>query len=367
MKSWKLLGWQRHYGIHSAAIHTLPSIPELRELLGIKHLNSGRQIYPLGRSGIVSDDMEGLHARIDERGYVRLFSGAEFAMDEYRGQTREYNSCIPSIGRTKSIEERFLAFCRSIAFEDAIAEHPFVRLAEQSFFLDNPLFIDKEGMAQHYGLPTHMLDVTNNFDVASFFATCAWHNKIKKYEPVIDTKHHGIIYRLTPALLFDQTMPDSTFGQFHIVGWQPLPRPEQQRASALRMSMGQSLNEISGVECFRFRHRARVSLRIWKIFDEGRALFPDDAAAELAKQAEALHRFTRDQIDRAWSRSERWTEKTFCAEERLILESRFNLVEVTAPLLSWVGLDVETDAERLSEQLQDVLSRVRYRRVLYPE
>ncbi|MEI7843464.1 MAG: FRG domain-containing protein [Gallionellaceae bacterium] len=356
MNNWNLLGSQRHYGNVSMTLHSLPTIHELREQLGIQPLNTGRQIYPFGMAGIVTDDMEGLHAVSDEHGRTQLTSGTEFSMQVYRGQTQEYKSCLPSLGRAKTPEEQLLALCRNIAFEDALAEHPFVRLAEQSAFLGNSLFIDKEGLAQHYGLPTHMLDVSSNFDVASFFAACAW-NSDKGWEPVTEAKHHGIIYRLTPSAID----PSGDLGNFHIVGWQPLPRPEQQRASALRMKSGQDFKEIPSVECFRFRHRARVSVRIWKAFDEGRELFPADAAAELATQAEALQQFTRAQIDRAWARLEKWTETSFLAEKRLVAEGSCNLFEVASPILSWAGLDVETDEDHLLEKLQEVFNRVRYR------
>lgn len=363
MNSWKLLGRQHRYGDVSISLHSLPSIPELRDQLGIMPLNTGRQIYPFGMAGIVTDDMEGLHAVADELGRTRLISGAEFSMQAYRGQTQEHNPCLPSIGRMKTPEEQLLALCRNVAFEDAIAEHPFVRLAERSAFLGNPLFIDKDGLAQHYGLPTHMLDVSSNFDVASFFATCAWNNDKRLYEPVADTKHHGVIYRLTPVLVSTASLFDSDSDSFHIVGWQPLPRPEQQRASALRMKLGQDFNEIASVERFRFRHRTRVSMRIWKAFDEGRELFPVDAAAQLAAQAEVLQQFTRHQIERAWGRLENWAEIKFFAENRSLIEVGCDISEVAVPTLSWAGLDVETDENRLLEKLQEVFNRVRYRMV----
>lgn len=360
MNSWRQLGWQHQYGNVSVALHSLPSIPDLRDQLGIKPINTGRRL--ISKYGIVTDDLERLHAVCDKRGRVRLISGTEFSMVlVYRGQTQEHPSCLPQLGRLKTPEEQLLALCRNVAFEDVIADHPFVRLAEQSTFLGNPLFIDKEGLAQHYGLPTHMLDVTGNFDVASFFATCIWHAGSRQYVPVTDAKHHGVIYRLTPVHLFDSTALESDLGQFNIVGWQPLPRPEQQRAFVLRMKSGQDFSEMPGIERFRFRHRARVSVRIWKAFDEGRALFPADAAAELAVQAETLRQFTPHQIDRAWERLGKWTENIIRAENRSIIESRGGITEVTTPMLTWVGMDVETNADRLSEKLQDVLSRVRYR------
>lgn len=366
MNRWNRIGWRHQYGKISVLLNAMPDIYDLRDLLGIAPLNTGRQFSLFGPAGLVTDDIEGLHAVCDEQGRAHLISGAEFSMLQvYRGQTQEHPTCLPKMGRLKTAEEQLLALCRNVAFEDVIADHPFVRLAEQSTFLDNPLFIDKEGMAQHYGLPTHMLDVTGNFDVASFFATCAWNSEKRKYEPVTETKEHGVVYRLDPLFLFNHAYPDNVFGPFYIVGWQPLPRPEQQRAFALRMKPRQDFSEMHGIECFRFRQRARVSVRIWKAFDEGRALFPPDATAELAVQAETLFQFTRHQIERAWGRLENWTGKTYCAEQRLSFENSSGIAEVSTPKLSWDGLDVETDVNRLSDKLQDVLSRVRYRKVMY--
>lgn len=170
MNSWNPLSWRHQRSNISTSFHSLPSIPELRDLLGIMPLNTGQQFYPLDLAGIVTDDLEGLHAVSDEQGRARLISGTEFSLQVYRGQTQEHNPCLPSLGRLKTHEAQLQALCRNLAFEDAIADHPFVRLAEQSTFLGYPLFIDREGLAQHYGRPTHMLDVTSNFDVASFFA-----------------------------------------------------------------------------------------------------------------------------------------------------------------------------------------------------
>lgn len=127
------------------------------------------------------------------------------------------------------------------------------------------------------------------------------------------------------------------------------------------MKPGHDFSKMPSIKSFQFRHNARVSGRIWKAFDEGRALFPADAAAELATQAETLHRFTRHQIERAWERLESWTGKFFCVEDRSAIEIRSEITEVIAPTLSWEGLDVETDVKCLSEKLQDVLGRVRYR------
>jgi hypothetical protein len=309
-----------------------------------------------GHCGIVTDDMEALHAILnEEHGKVSLWSGTEFFHAVYRGQTEEYPTCSPSLGRKKYIEERLLELCRNVAFEDAIGDHPFIHLCEHTGFEGAPLFVDRQGLAQHYGLTTDRLDVTSNFDVACFFATCFWDGR--KYRPVESTTAPGILYRAMPFVFEANT--------FCAVGWQPFHRPEQQRAYAIKMKNGQDFGKILGVQKVKFRQHPGISNRIWKSFEEGHALFPPDAAAHLAEQAKLLTQFTRLQLDRAWSMLDAWHGFTSAVDDRLMVEQKLGVLVVENIQLSWAGLDVDHDENRLRNRLEDVLSKVRFRRAMY--
>ena len=77
-----------------------PNLDELRDRLAIPTINTGRQIHLFGQpAGLVTDDLEGLHAIADENGYIRLISGTEFSMQMYRGQTQVYPRCVPTLSR----------------------------------------------------------------------------------------------------------------------------------------------------------------------------------------------------------------------------------------------------------------------------
>lgn len=335
--------------------YPLPTIDALRQHLEIPEINTGREYTVLGPNGIVTDDLEALHAILSEEyGKVRLWSGTEFFHTVYRGQTEEYSTCSPLLGRKMHIEEQLLDLCCNVAFEDAIGEHPFVRRCERTEFEGVPLFVDKQGLAQHYGLTTDRLDMTCNFDVACFFATCVWDGR--KYRPVESTTTPGILYRAMP-FMFEA-------GSFCAVGWQPFHRPEQQRAYAIKMKNGQDFGKIPGVQKVKFCQHPEISNRIWKSFDEGRALFPPDAAAHLAEQAKLLTQFTRSQLDRAWSMLDAWHGFASAVDNRLAVEQRLG-VQVENALLSWAGLDVDHDEHRLRSRLEDVLSKVRFRRAMY--
>ena len=205
------------------------------------------------------------------------------------------------------------------------------------------------------------MDVTSNFDVASFFATC-YMDGSGKYLPLKLSPNPGVIYRLTSVSL--ELLPNQP--EFHYVGWQPLPRPEQQRAGALRLKKGQDFQTTLGVEKIFFKQSAKVSTRIWKAFDEGRALFPPDATAELAEKAKQLTGFTRDQINQAWSELDAWHDQTSDVKTRQAVELSSGLIEILAPQLNWDGLDVERDETKLRAQLQSVMEKVRYRQTRYP-
>lgn len=340
---------------------TLPSLDELRPDLGIAPVNTGQKRPLIGSSGIIIDDLESLHAQSDERGNIVLRSGVEFPMWAYRGQISQYRPCVPSLGRIIDLSDQLLALCRNAAFEDAIARHPYVKLCAEQEILGSRLSIDCQGLAQHYGLATDLLDVTTNFDVASFFATCRFDKSSGEYRPVMDCQQTGFLYRLSPVLIEAQGYSC----EYVDVGWQPLKRPEQQRAAAIRLGKGRDFISLPSVQMACFRQDPKISQRIWKLFDEGRALFPPDAAADVAAQAMQLHTFTPEQIDRAWNRLETWHCNKRTPEKRRRTERSAGLVVATSTELNWTRASIENNPEILRSQLEYELRNLRWRHAMY--
>ncbi|HCS65802.1 MAG TPA: hypothetical protein DIW64_18015 [Cellvibrio sp.] len=133
----------------------------------------------------------------------------------------------------------------------------------------------------------------------------------------------------------------------------------------MMMKKGHDFERLPTVQKVRFRHSAKVSMRIWKSFDEGRALFPADAAAELAEQAKCLTVFTRSQLDQAWTKLDAWHGVTTELAGRQAIEMSASLTVADSPVLTWDGLNVETDVDQMRDQLENVLRQVRCRMASY--
>ena len=122
-------------------------------------------------------------------------------------------------------------------------------------------------------MPTGYLDLTDNFNVGAFFATCREHEG--RWEPVDEGV--GVVYRVELARGFS-----TPFGQYLPLGPQPLPRPTDQRAWVTELPITHAFDGWPGVMIMLFQQERSVGEHFLERFDGGSRLFPHDPLAEIA-------------------------------------------------------------------------------------
>jgi hypothetical protein len=205
-----------------------------------------------------------------------------FAADAlYRGQNTRHTPMLASIVRElqstdigKISEASFsdqakivLRLAQSWWFGKELTRHPiFEHAASQN------LDLNEIALAQHYGMSTGYLDLSDNFNVSAFFATC--HETNEGWQPL--DSGVGVIYRVIPR------NTEGTFDRYIPLGPQKLPRPYEQCAWVVEMPLCHGFEGWPGVEMLLFHHNHQVGKYFLDLFDGGAQLFPPDPLADIA-------------------------------------------------------------------------------------
>lgn len=225
----------------------------------------------------------------DDSWGARLFASALF-----RGQGSRYVPMLPSIARGLASTAGHLRqwapqdqallvlrFAQSRWFARELDYHPITSHAATA-----GLKLNRLALAQHYGVPTGYLDLTDDFDVAAFFATCQ--ETPAGWEPFDDGR--GIVYRINLDVSFENPLE-----VYQVLGPQILPRPSEQCAWVTELPTGSDFESWPGVSTLVFQHKRSVGEHFLRQFDGGRALFPADplaaVAAEIVRSAEIPEEF----------------------------------------------------------------------------
>lgn len=201
--------------------------------------------------------------------------GAVAVTDLYRGEIRDYGTqCNSTLGRL--IKDNSFENCLAVF---AIGQMRILCFA--GFLMYFKQFTDfKIGtpmahvIAQHYGLNTQFLDLTDDVKVALFFACCK-HISNNKYRPIStnDIQELGEFGVLYHGLENDYTQ---------IIGYQPFTRCYKQRGyyfdtAATKPCWNFSLTDDTGFTKSYFKRTPELSKRIFEEFDGGNRLFPKDS------------------------------------------------------------------------------------------
>ena len=220
----------------------------------------------------------------------------------FRGENKHYPQCYPTAFRfgdtpvpartfreLPELEQAVVALnlIRTQWFNENLRQTPAMRWMSKE-----KIAFDDAAVAQHYGLRTNYIDLSQSFVVAAFFACCKYDSKKHKWRPVGDGE--GTIY------VVDIRHP--ACGDIKPVGRQPFPRPSEQWAWVYEVGM-RDFGMLPDVRKFAFRHDEAASKKILDRFLGGATLFPPDALSELANTVKS-----RTTIPRAVAEEIRWDE-----------------------------------------------------------
>lgn len=204
-------------------------------------------------------------------GLYRFMPGPEFSPRIYRGQNRFFSTCTPSIFRMTSNVEAVYWVAKSIELSAVMDRHP-ATIDLMAYHIEGLAFaLNIEAIAQHYLYPTQLLDFSRSRDVAMFFATCECDQTGIVFSPL--QSGTAVLYTVD---LRELIMRRGGQTSFLPLGLEPLPRPEAQRALALRLAPGENLNDMPWVKQQAIEITPALSQYYFEMFNGGKKLFPNN-------------------------------------------------------------------------------------------
>lgn len=178
-----------------------------------------------------------LLGRRDEKKYLMPNMGSLFFL--YRGQNAEIIPCYPSLYRGEPTDlDVFIERMRFVVFRRLLFSHPVVN----GFFKKHNFLVDYEGLAQHYGLKTSVLDLTSDIEIALFFATCKYDKDNDDFSYFDDGQVHTAILYLFDPLFDNEPIPaDFLSNNITPIGLQAFMRPGLQKGFALHIAPKKSI------------------------------------------------------------------------------------------------------------------------------
>lgn len=286
--------------LSQAEIDALPTILDVVERISKMEndslLRNGVTVFP----GDSFQD-EGRYAFVSEtwnRDVVRLMPVSPTPYTYYRGQSRLYEPCMPSLYRRNENgelpSEMDIAYNRLkiCEFEMLLATHPvFCELSHH-------ISVNPVALAQHYGLATEYLDITNSKWVAAFFASTRYDYDSDTYHPVWRDYEdgYGVMYISRPYEASGATA--GFFSKHVVIGYQYFERPTKQSSFGYKMQMGEDFNESPYFERVLFRHDLDASKLVYDMSYKQRRFIPQDNISRLVRQIAESNEVTRQALER---------------------------------------------------------------------
>ncbi len=258
----------------------------------------------------------------------------------YRGENALFGSSKPAIHRKApgNPEDRIIYY-----FIAEMKIYEFQRLIGRFNVVKNWSFdVLYRAIAQHYGIPTDWLDVTNDFEVALFFACCKFDTETNSYRPLKDadfkdeTGTYGVLYKADSFLA--DLIYGSTEGKSGImpIGFQPFMRCHRQYGYAYVMDEYEDLYDSKTFQVMKFKHSIGLSEKIYNDMDGGNKIFPREGLNSIQEEI--------NQINKAST----FSKGAFETAYRLLNMDKYN-IDIMRELRK-KGIDISDSPVKLSRQ-----------------
>jgi len=258
----------------------------------------------------------------------------------YRGERCRYGSSKPTIHRyaPENKNEQFLYYfisnMRITAFTEFIKQLNIVKGWKSSIVLF-------EALAQHYGIATDFLDITNSLETALFFACCKYENEkwrpLEKSDFINEQTKYGVIFK---------AKRDELFGSNRLlpIGFQPLMRCHRQHAYILAMDNQEDLYSDRQFVAYQFEHDENFCKEIFELSLMGEKVFPNYESLALSKAVSCINEakcFSEKIFDMTYSFIYNFPYiDSFITKNELILWLNRNGVEINdTPIISQTHID----------------------------
>ena len=265
-----------------SAIENKLALPFVGQIPSPEHLDEGRFTFVSERSN---------------RNAVHLMPTSQSPFRYYRGQSVYYTPCVPTIfrGKKKGVpptdEEIAANLIKVCEFVLLLRTHPVYCVVSQN------AMVNSVALAQHYGLATEYLDITNSKWVAAFFASTGYDWETDTYYPVgRDYKDgFGVMYISKD---FDmQHQPDEFYEQNTVIGYQYFDRPSKQSSFGYGLSIGEDFNDLPYFDKVFFRHDIEASTIVFDMSYRQKRFIPQDSLSKLARKIAVSKEVTRNAVE----------------------------------------------------------------------
>lgn len=253
----------------------------------------------------------------------------------FRGENQAFAESVPSLNRKiNNMNNHDKELYRAVANMRVIQFSKWIwQISVVPYWEAKLSDVNYKALAQHYGFATHLLDLTNDFRTALFFATCAYDFDTDSYKPLSQKQinfseqaGYGVIFHSPDWVLdFINAGPSIDWIEKHAndrrtspyqldsgdldgmafqIGYQPFMRCHYQSGYIFPMRNEVPLQQNSKFEKIHFKQSEELSNYIYELMDSGKKVFPNEGVNEALEVLRLMQKatvFSENDVVRAYA------------------------------------------------------------------